>query len=315
MVNCAVTAALCLLFSGCGCVRRVELAELALADARRANLLVEIAPRRRRRELAWRRVEDIRGSVCVTQCKNRHGSIEGRHPRLPHVHRVAAALKQVIFNEDTVSATEVYDGAAELGSISPLYSLSSLQFPLNTPPPCPGTAAERAGRSAARRPSATRSASSRTRRGRGTRPRPARPRRNSGAGLLRRARRRAQPLVVEHDVERARPQRRRRHALRARPPLRLLPLGDAAQRPALFDEAPEQGRRPRPLRPPLRRVALRRRPPRLGAPRPFSPTQRPCSSLSPPAPFQSNSMRQSAQMHFARPPTALPSVGERRNLF
>ena len=36
--------------------------------------------------------------------------------------------------------------------------------------------------------------------------------------------------------------------------------------------------------------------------------------LSPPAP-QSNSMRQSAQMHFARPPTALPSVGERRNLF
>ena len=91
------------------------------------------------------------------------------------------------------------------------------------------------------------------------------PRRNSGAGLLRRARRRAQPLVVEHDVERARPQRRRRHALRARPPLRLLPLGDAAQRPALFHEAPEQGRRPRPLRPPLRRVALRRRPPRLGA--------------------------------------------------
>ena len=47
---------------------------------------------------------------------------------------------------------------------------------------------------------------------------------------------------------------------------------------------------------------------------PCARPQRPALILSPPAP-QSNSMRQSAQMHFARPPTALPSVGERRNLF
>ena len=47
--------------------------------------------------------------------------------------------------ETSVSATEVYDGAAELGSISSLYAaqffcslhLCSLQFPLNTPPPVP----------------------------------------------------------------------------------------------------------------------------------------------------------------------------------
>ena len=229
------------------------------------------------------------------QCKNRHGSLQGRHPRLPHVHRVAAALGNAPLRDLGLGDRGVRRrGGAGLDLVAVRPAEQALG------------AAQRVARPLLARLQVEHAAAV-------GRARVGAPRRNAGAGLLRRARRRAQPLVVEHDVERARPQRRRRHALRARPPLRLLPLGDAAQRFSTFNEAPEQGRRPRPLRPPLRRVALRRRPPRLGACPAVRPPQHPrlLSRLPP----HSRTRCARARRCTSRAPTALPSVGERRNLF
>ena len=309
---CSPPTCACLFFSSCGCLAPPSSSSLAwdagCPDARRGKLVVEIAPRRRRRELAWRRAEETRGSACSgpvqespwfgrrptpaasPRSPSRSGARErssssrprSRPPRFTMARRGAELRNSFALSiSNTLPRYGQPSKRWAPRSASPVrYSLG---FKSNTPRPWDAPASARRAET-------------------------------PGAGLLRRARRRAQPLVVEHDVERARPQRRRRHALRARPPLRLLPLGDAAQRPALFDEAPEQGRRPRPLRPPLRRVALRRRPPRPGAPR---PTSRPPNARAHRCPLPPHSRTRCARARrcTARPPTALPSVGERRNLF
>ena len=248
--------------------------------ARRGKLVVEIAPRRRARTSAARR-EETEARCAVAQCNNRHGSIRrptpAASPRSPSRSGVGTLL-------GPRSRPRGYDARGELDSISSLYGQPSkrwaprsaspvrysLGFKSNTPRPW----------DAPRRGAA-----------------PKRPDRVTTCAPA------PQPLVVEHDVERARPQRRRLHALRARPPLRLLPLGDAARRQRLFDEARTRSATSTASSSlPTRRV--RRRPPRLGAPRPLLATQRPRSPMSPPAP-QSNSMRQSADA-LARPPFALP---------
>ena len=76
---------------GCGWVRRpARRARSSRRATRRACCRNCAATSAARTSVAPCRGLEARRAVA--QCKNRHGSVEGRHPRLPHVHRVAAAL-------------------------------------------------------------------------------------------------------------------------------------------------------------------------------------------------------------------------------
>ena len=213
--------------------------------------------------------------------------------------------------ETSVCATEVYDGAAELGSISTLYGEPSkrweprasspvrysLGFKSKTPRPWDAPASARRaptpgpGHYNARSGDAflTSTSTSWSVRGRG----------NGGIatpfdGRLSASFRSVTPRSGQH--------------FSTKPPNKV---GDL-DRFVLPSDA-------------SRSAAARRdwvraaRPAASPPPPPLAPTWRtrrpsaPPTNLPPPARPQSSSMRRSAQMHFARPPTALPSVGERRN--
>ena len=224
--------------------------------------------------------------------------------------------------ETSVSATEVYDGAAELGSISSLYAaqffcslhLCSLQFPLNTPPPVP-----RYGQPSKRW--APRSASP-VRYSLGFKSNTPRPWDAPASG-----RRAETPGPGYYDV------RAGAHNLssssttwsvRGRSGGVATPFEPDRLSASFRSVTPRSGQHFS-TKPPnkvgdLDRFVLPSDASRSAAARrdwvrvPADSHPQPPALIFAPSP-QSNSMRQSAQMHFARPPTALPSVGERRNLF